>query len=121
MEGGAGVVIAAGQLAPRGLGVLQPGTDLGGEVIEIDDPRSCGCIEQDDGVRQQGLLGVGDPGQVAGRGRLGVQHPHRGDLPPSQSVGQPVGIDEVFGTPPSVGAGPSGEVVRCVSLQGGQL
>jgi hypothetical protein len=84
-------------------------------------PARGGCVEDDDGVRQQGLLGVGDPGQVADRGRRGVQHPHRGDLPPSQGVGQQVGIDEVFAAALGAGGGPSGEEVSCVSLQGGQL
>ena len=72
-------------------------------------------------MHQQCLLGVGYAGQVADRWRPGVQHPQGGDLPVGQCLRQPVGIDEVLGTPPGFGAGPSGEVVGRVGLKDVQV
>jgi hypothetical protein len=39
-----------------------------------------------------------------------MQHPHGGDLPLSQCVGQPVGIDDL-GSVPRLAPGPAGKVV----------
>jgi len=103
------------------LGVLQTRTDLTVEVARVDDRRSGGCVQDDRGVHQQGLLGVSDAGQVADRGRLGVQHPQSGYLPLCQSQGQPVGIDEVFGTPPRLRVERAGQVMGCVGFEGREV
>ena len=71
-------------------------------------------------MHQQGLFGVGYPGQVTHRRRLGVEHSQGGDLPLGYRLGQPVEID-VLGSLPRLVSGFSGEVVGYVCLEGGEL
>jgi hypothetical protein len=102
------------------LGALQPGTDLAIKVTGVDGRCPSGRIEEDQGVHQQGLFGVGYSGQITHRRRLGVQHSQGGDLPLGCGLGQPVEIN-VSGSLPRLVPGLSGEMVSYVCLEGGQL
>ena len=112
---------ARGDSAPGKVGVLQPGTDLGGKAVMVDDARFGGRVQDDHGVHEQGLLGVGQADQVAYRRRAGVQYSQRGDLPGGQRLGQQVGIDEVPSKARRRPRGSAGQVVGCVGLQGVEL
>jgi len=80
-------------IAPGDLGALQPGTDLAIKATGVNGRCPGGRIEEDQGVHQQGLFGVGYSCQVTHRRRLGVEHSKGGDLPLGYGLGQPVEID----------------------------